>query len=1273
MPAPLPSNEAERLRAVRESGLLDTPPEREFDDLVALAAEICRAPIAVVSLLDEHRQWFKAKVGLDLTETERRHAFCAYTIDSPDLLIVPDATKDPRFAHNPYVTGDPHVRFYAGAPLAAETGETLGSLCVIDRHPRQLSADEQRALRVLANNATNLIRLRRQVTTQKHMEAQLREVTGNLERERERLLEAQSVAKIGSWETDLATFAVTWTIETHRIFETDPARYDPSRRGFREFVHPDDRPEVIAAFEASLKSHKPHRIEHRIVLPDGREKIVEERWQIFFDANGRPVRASGTCQDITDRRAAEAESEALAVKLVDTLESITDAFYTLDCDWRFTFVNREAERLLVRRREELIGKTIWAEFPQTVGSTFEQKYREAVATPSTLSFEAFYPPLRRWFAMRAYPSGQGLAVYFRDVTDRVRIEREAARASRALLMLTRCNETLVRATHEQELLRAVCEIAVEVGGFRMAWVGYALNDAAKTIQPQAHAGAEKGYLDTINLSWDTANPVSSGPAGRCINGGRSIFVADLTDPASGFWFMQEALARGYRSLVCVPLMHDGKTFGLLALYLPEVVIPPAEELHLLEDLAGDLAFGIVTLRERAERRRTHEAVLTMARAISTVIGPEFFPEFTRSLIAATGAHAGVVAQCDPRDPGNLRTLHAIAGGRVLPNFDQSLGSFADDALRKEDIWIIERDAQRRYPQFPILAQWGVDALVGARLSDAEGRAVGLVFAMFQQPLEQAEFITSTLKIFAARAASEISRQATDARLREQAALLDKAQDAILVRDLQHRITYWNSSAERVYGWTKAEAIGRSARELLYKDARIYDEVMARLREHGDWVGEIAQRNKQGAALIVEGRWTLVRDESGTPQAVLAINTDISHRKQLEQQFLRAQRMESIGTLAGGIAHDLNNLLAPIAMGVDLLRRADVLAPRDLTILDNIKRSADRGANLVRQVLSFARGIQGEKVILNVRHAIREVVSIMETTFPKNIIVEIELAHDLPLVSADPTQLQQILVNLCVNARDAMPNGGRLILRAIAVDVDRQYAVMNRASAPGRFVVIEVCDSGMGMTREIIDRIFEPFFTTKEFGKGTGLGLATVMGIVRGHGGFINVYSEPGIGSTFKVYLPAQATVSEAPPPKPAEESPRGAGETILVVDDEAAIRDVTRRTLEEHGYHVLVAEDGAQAIHLYAQQRGKIALVITDMTMPVMDGATLMLAIRRLDPRIRFIAVSGLAANGAALRASANGVSRFLAKPYSAADLLQSVRQALAEPVPPPRHSRPPF
>ncbi len=505
------------------------------------------------------------------------------------------------------------------------------------------------------------------------------------------------------------------------------------------------------------------------------------------------------------------------------------------------------------------------------------------------------------------------------------------------------------------------------------------------------------------------------------------------------------------------------------------------------------------------------------------------------------------------------------------------------------------------------------------------------------------------------------RKRVEERLAEQAALLDAAHEAILVQDLEERIIYWNKGAERAYGWTAAEALGRHPAELFGVPRENTDAARRRLFEQGEWNGEVPKRTKAGQEIVVEVRWTLVRDAAGQPKSVLAIHTDITERKKLEQQFLRAQRMESIGTLAGGIAHDLNNLLAPITMGVDLLR-LDIEDPHCRMVIDNIERSARRGANLVKQVLSFARGVEGTRVPLQLRHILGEMKSIVGNTFPKNIALVSEVPRDLWPVIGDPTQLNQVLLNLCVNARDAMPDGGQLTLRAANVVVDEQYAVMNRGVAAGRYVAVEVIDNGCGIPRELHDRIFEPFFTTKEVGKGTGLGLSTVLGIVRSHGGFVNVSSEPGKGSVFKLHLPAQpaAVTGGSASPFPSE-LPRGNGELILVVDDEGSIREITRQTLEAFGYRVVTAEDGAQAIALYAQHQREVALVLTDMMMPVMDGPALIAALHRMDPRLGVIAASGLNGGGNVATAASAGVREFLPKPYSADTMLTTIRRVLTE------------
>ena len=433
-------------------------------------------------------------------------------------------------------------------------------------------------------------------------------------------------------------------------------------------------------------------------------------------------------------------------------------------------------------------------------------------------------------------------------------------------------------------------------------------------------------------------------------------------------------------------------------------------------------------------------------------------------------------------------------------------------------------------------------------------------------------------------------------------------------------------------------------------------------ERTNFTSEKRYRRKQGDIIWTNAVTTLLRDATGAPKYFIAVTADITERKKLEEQFLRAQRLESIGTLAGGIAHDLNNLLTPVLMGTGLLKLGP-MSENNLRVLDTIERSARRGTELLKQVLSFARGVAGERVAVHPGLVIREIEGMIRNTFPKNIVFEGDVAKDVWAVSGDPTQLNQVLLNLCVNARDAMADGGKLAIVARNAEVDAQFAALNRGATPGRHVVLEVTDTGCGITRENINRIFDPFFTTKESGKGTGLGLSTTLGIVRSHGGFLHVQSEPGQGSTFGVYLPAlQEVAPAAAPAAPVRDLPRGNGELVLVVDDEANVLEITRDTLQAFGYRVLTAADGAQAVALYAAHRQETALVVTDMMMPVMDGAALAAALRRIDPEIRIVGISGLQSQVDATRHAGGGMDHFLAKPFTAEALLRCVATVLSQP-----------
>ena len=498
-------------------------------------------------------------------------------------------------------------------------------------------------------------------------------------------------------------------------------------------------------------------------------------------------------------------------------------------------------------------------------------------------------------------------------------------------------------------------------------------------------------------------------------------------------------------------------------------------------------------------------------------------------------------------------------------------------------------------------------------------------------------------------------------LREQASLLDKAQDAILVTDLERRLTFWNKSAERLYGWTAAEVLGRVVTDLFYPagDARDVEQAYQDVLVLGEWTGELQPQTKSGRKVMIESRWTLVRDAAGEPRSILSINTDVTDRRQLEQQFYRAQRLESIGTLAGGIAHDLNNVLAPVIMGVSLLR--DRLRDEDSReIIETISSSAQRGAEMVAQVLSFARGQEGRRVEIQPSDLIGDVVRIARDTLPKHIDIVTDVPQDLPPIFGDSTQCHQVLINLCVNARDAMPNGGTLTLSAEAVTLTASVGKSRPADlADGTYVVIRVADTGIGMAPQLLDKIFDPFFTTKEAGKGTGLGLSTSLTIVRSHGGQISVFSEPGRGSRFDIYLPVAPTAETPSTAIESESVPKGRGETVLIVDDEESVRRVLKATLERGGYHVVQAANGKEALALYTQMGTTIAAVVIDMTMPVLGGLPTMRELVKMNPHVRIIAASGIHDNEASAKAIGRQVKQFLAKPFTSEMLLKAVNRAV--------------
>ena len=502
------------------------------------------------------------------------------------------------------------------------------------------------------------------------------------------------------------------------------------------------------------------------------------------------------------------------------------------------------------------------------------------------------------------------------------------------------------------------------------------------------------------------------------------------------------------------------------------------------------------------------------------------------------------------------------------------------------------------------------------------------------------------------------RMSAEHQLREQAALLDIVPDAIIIRDLDNCIRFWNKGAESIYGWKPEEVLGRKALGLLYKDRqdsfpRILNDIMIQ----GEWEGELEHMTKQGTPVIIQSRWRLIRDAHGEPLSVLSVGSDITEKKSFETQLFRSQRLESLGTLAGGIAHDLNNVLAPILLSFESIRRK-MTDEKAIHLLSVAESSAMRGKQIVAQVLTFARGFESAKGPLQLRPLMMEIGQIIKETFPRSIEIAMSVPRDLSMIVGDATQIHQMMMNLSVNARDAMSKGGTLRISASNLELDETFTLMKIGSQAGPYVVLEVTDTGEGIPGDHLERIFDPFFTTKGVGKGTGLGLSTVHTIVKGHGGFIDVKSRPGFGTTFKIHLPAITQKEGAPVSLQDREFPMGNHELILVVDDEESIREITSQMLESFDYRCLTAIDGIDGVTKLASHKEEVGLVVMDLMMPVMDGPNAIRAMRKIKPDVKIIASSGISP-GHKDFITDSGVAGFLEKPYTAEQLLTMIQGVL--------------
>ena len=691
---------------------------------------------------------------------------------------------------------------------------------------------------------------------------------------------------------------ILWTATPEGVVDyVSKAYYDYTGRdsnmgceSWVDILHADDVQPCLAVWRTSVQEGQDYNYEFRVI----HHASGQYRWHAVNakpvkDDDGRIIKWYGICIDIHDSKLIKNEADLLAGRLHATLENMSDAFFMLDREWRFAYLNSAAERELRCSSKELLGKDIRDIFPAEVNDRYYRQYRRAIQDDCAVRFEEFDARLNKWFELNAYPSEQGISVYFRDITERKQAALALERTSRGLRMLSHANAALVRIDDEDELLEAICQVALEGGDYRAAWAGIAQDDPMQSIKVPARAGDEAiaRYINGLQLSWSEATPYGRGPTGRAIREGRPMVFSDTTTDPSFVPWREAALQSKYLSGVCLPLHDKVRTFGVLVLVNYGKRTMGTDEVRLLQELADNLGFGIAHIRAQKRQRQMESAMVKVAASISTSSGTEFFHRLAASMVEATGADCAFLSRFLPETtPLAARVIAGVIDGVMVDNIRYEIGGTPCHGVLEKGTCIIQENL---YEQFPLMAEGlppGINAGAGHRLDDANGQPLGTLFMASRKKIDQPEFVSSMLQIFAARAAAELERQEKEAQIHYQASLIDKARDAIIVRDMEHRIILWSQGAERLYGWRSEEVRGRAEVEFLYESVATYHRIVEQVLANGKWSGELIKRHRDGSKIILDSSWTLVRDENGEAQSIFSIHTDISDRKAAENEIQR---------------------------------------------------------------------------------------------------------------------------------------------------------------------------------------------------------------------------------------------------------------------------------------------------------------------------------------------------------------------------------------------------
>jgi PAS domain S-box-containing protein len=829
-----------------------------------------------------------------------------------------------------------------------------------------------------------------------------------------------------------------------------------------------------------------------------------------------------------------------------------------------------------------------------------------------------------------------------DFGDAAKDDRALLRAVTRLYRLSsQLNQAIVRIHDRDELFAAVCRIAVEVGGFRMSWIGL-VDEATGTVQPAARAGHDDGYLDSITIRADD-HLSGRGPTGSAVRDGVLVIANDIaSDPRMLPW-RESASARGYRASAAIPLRLLGRVTGTLNLYADEPGFFTQEEQALLNGFGVDISFALDSLESEREHGRIASRLEETLRASE---------ERFRIITSSCPDHI-LVQDLD------LRYTFVL---------NPQLGMRVEDFLGRTDADLLDPDDAEKLTRIKrqVLAS-GTPIWVELPLKNPDGALEHFdgTYVPKHDAHGRVDGLIGYFRVVTAQKRAEAALRDSEERFRN---LVETVQELIWKCDASGRFVYLNPAWERTHGYTLSEMLGRPFTDFMTPDVAARDKEEFSRHMHGGSASgyETTHLAKDGRKLTLLLNAVPLFNESGQIIGTQGTATDISDRKQAEEAYaqlqaelLQAQKMESVGRLAGGVAHDFNNMLGVILghakLALDLVGgshplRADLL---------EIQKAAGRSADLTRQLLGFARRQTILPKVLDVNAAIDGTLTMLRRLIGEQVTLDWRPSALAPRIKMDPSQLSQILTNLCVNARDAIDGPGAIVISTAPVVIDDTYCAAHIDAAAGRYVALKVRDDGSGIAPEVVAHLFEPFFTTKPMGVGTGLGLATVYGIVKQNAGFIHVETALGQGTTFSIFVPEYV---EKPTPviDHIDDRPTARGrETILLVEDEPAILRVSQRLIERLGYRVLPAASASAALTLATDSAEPIHLLITDVVMPEMNGGDLADRVRALHPQMKRILMSGYTADVIAQHGVVEAGVHFLQKPFSAATVARRIRDVL--------------